>query len=172
MPKLKRRESPLSQTEQHQLISFHIPGRIQTIQATLQRASLDYGSLAGAAVLTRAIAGFLGLATRSGRLCKGDSYFQHEPNKSWEAKLSDIAGGNCISLDTLTAQQRAVVEAGINETNLAFAHLTFWSDLTNQDANGRARIDYQQQQVQRIRDFAYTIIELYNKHTSKLLTSA
>ena len=170
------RTVPLTEAEQKAFLSTHVPGRIAVIQAALKRANqimlehneLHYGSAALAALLTRAIAGFLGLGVRNGNLREDHSHFTQKDGKSWEVKLDDISGGSCLRIKPLSQPQRKIIEEGLNETNHAFAHLTFWSDPANQASGGLATPDYKQKQLERIRNFADTIIELYNKHTAGL----
>ena len=168
MAKLKKRANPLSKPQQRGFLVYHIPGRIHSIQSILQDERPDYLRLAGAAILSRSIAAFLGLSTRNGRLCQDHDYFPHESGQSWEVKLSDIDGGACLKVSDLTAIQRTHLEAGINETNRAFGHLTFWDDPASQDAGGRAKKVYLREQVLRIQRFVHAVIELYDQHTRGL----
>lgn len=172
MPKPKNRAQSLSKPQQRKFLAHHIPGRIRSIRGILGDGTPDYLQLAGAAILVRSIAGFLGFSTRNGRLCQDHDYFSHESGQSWEVKLSDIDGGTCLKVTDLTATERTSLEAGINETNRAFAHLTFWDDPANQDAGGQAKERYTREQLQRIQRFAETVIELYNRHTASLSGTA
>jgi len=165
MPKLTHRVSPLNNLEQKALIEYHIRERIKRIQATIQITSIDYVMLAGAFVLTRSIAHFLGLRISKGRLCEDHNYFHHEDCKSWEVKLSDIDGGSFVQIASLSAKHRSIIEDGFKETNLAFAHLTFWSDPANQDSQGRSNANYHREQVKKLRAFADTIIQLFYTQT-------
>ena len=70
----------------------------------------------------------------------------------------------------LTGAERAALETSINETNRAFAHLTFWHDPANQYARGRGTSAYVRGQVRRIQKFGEVVIELYNRHTTGLPT--
>jgi hypothetical protein len=172
MAKLRKRAYQLSKRQQRTFLTHHIPGRIRCVEGILRGGKPDYLELAGVAILARSIAGFLGFSVSSGRLCQEHCYFRHESGQSWEVKLSDIDGGACLKLTDLTATERTILEAGINETNRAFAHLTFCDDPANQDADGRAKDPYAQEQFQRIRRFAETVIELYNRHTGGLASGA
>ena len=168
MAKSQSRAQPLTDIEQREFIISHIPGRIRAIQKIVSGGKMTYLELAGVMVLARSISGFLGISTRNGRLCQDHGYFPHDLGKSWEVKLKDINGGACLKLSELTNEEQTVLEAGINEANLAFAHLTFWSSPVHQDARGRATIDYSQQQILKIQRFARTVIELYTRHTAGL----
>jgi hypothetical protein len=140
MPKLTKRTQVLTKPQQREFVSYHIPGRIQVIEVCFaDRGQIPYGKLAAAAIFSRAIAAFLGLSTRNGRLHSDHTYFPHEPGRSWEVKLSDIDGGSCLTLQDLTTQERDALENGINETNRAFAHLTY---LGRSCGSGFARTSY------------------------------
>jgi hypothetical protein len=168
---ITKRAHPLSKEQQEEFLTHHIPGRIRSIKKGLGSKTLNYIQLAGVAMLARSVAGFLGLGTSGGCLCEKHDYFAHKLGQSWEVKLSDVNGGACLKLSALLSTERTIVEDGINETNTAFAHLTFWNDPANQDTRGKAKEEYARKQVERIRKFAETVIELYEKHTKGLPTA-
>jgi hypothetical protein len=169
MPKLTNRADPLRKEHQREFLSFHIPGRIEVIESCFSDpGSIPYSKLAAAAIFSRSIAAFLGFTTRAGRLHSDHCYFPHERGKSWEVKLSDIDGGACLTLADLTLPERESLENGINETNRAFAHLTYWDAPADQDPRGRTTEDYRRAQVQRIRLFAQTVIDLLRRFTTGL----
>ena len=169
MPKLTKRTQPLTKPQQREFVSYHIPGRIQVIEGCFaDQGQIPYGKLAAAAIFARAIAAFLGFSTRSGRLHPDHTYFPHEPGRSWEVKLSDIDGGSCLALHDLTTQERDALENGINETNRAFAHLTYWDVPADQDSRGRATEIYRRAQVQRLRLFAETVVAVFRRATAGL----
>lgn len=169
MPKLTKRAQPLKKEHQREFVSFHIPERIRVIEACFAgQEPIAYGKLAAAALFSRAITAFLGFSTRNGRLHPDHSYFQHEPGGSWEVKLSDIDGGSCLTLGHLTTEEREALENGINETNRAFAHLTYWHIPADQDSRGRATEDYRRAQVQGLRLFAVTVKALFRRFTAGL----
>jgi hypothetical protein len=166
--KLTKRAHRLSKKHQRKFLSFHIPSRIEVIEACLAGREPNYGKLAAAAIFSRSIAAFLGFATKSGQLYADPSYFRHAQGQSWEVKLSDIDGGACLTLADLTARESEALENGINETNLAFAHLTYWDAPAAQDSHGGAIEDYRRAQLQRIRVFAQTVIDLFRRFTKGL----
>jgi len=86
----------------------------------LHCAQPAYRDLAVAAVFSRAIASFLGVGVRRGRLCADRDYFPHMSSQSWEVKITDV-GGEFIDIDTLSSANKSALEEGINETNRAFA---------------------------------------------------
>jgi hypothetical protein len=168
MAKLTKRAHRLSKERQRELLSFDIPGRIEVIEACFTGRSPAYGQLAAAAIFSRSIAAFLGFTTKNGQLSANRSYFPHEQGQSWEVKLSDINGGICLTLADLTVREREALENGINETNRAFAHLTYWDAPAEQDSRGRATDDYRRVQVHRIHVFARTVIDLFRRFTQGL----
>ncbi len=74
--------------------------------------------LAVAAIFSRAIASFLVIGVRSGRLCADRDYFQHLTGQSWEVKITDV-GGTFVDLNTLSGADKSTLEEEINETNRA-----------------------------------------------------
>jgi hypothetical protein len=169
MAKLTKRTKPLAKEHQREFVTYHIPQRIKIIETCLlSPGAISYEKLTAAAIFTRAIAGFLGLGCTKGKLQQSHAYFQHQPGQSWEVKLSDINGGSCLTLQDLSADEQAAIEAGINETNLAFAHLTYWDAPTVQDSLGRATDAYNRAQVQRIQIFAETVIALFRRVSAGL----
>jgi hypothetical protein len=163
MSKIAKRISMLTPAQQSAFVQVHVPGRIRSIHSALQTHT--YSDLAVAAIFSRAIASFLGLGTRQGRLCADRDYFQHALDQSWEVKVKDV-GGRFLDLNTLSSADKSALEEGINETNTALAHLTFWSDSSSQDDSGVATEDYIESQAERIRRFAETVIRLFHEHTN------
>jgi len=111
MSKLTIRTQRLTKLQQREFINYHIPQRIRVIEecfADQGQNSLWQTRRGG--VFTRAIAGFLGFNTRSGRLHSDCTYFHISPVRSWEVKLSDIDGGSCLTLNDLTAPERDALE--------------------------------------------------------------
>ena len=72
-----------------------------------------------------------------------------------------------MDLDTLSSADKSALEDGINETDKAFAHLTFWEDSSSQNDSGIARDEYIESQAERIRLFAETVIRLFHEHASR-----
>lgn len=165
MPKIPQRAGTLTPAQQLAFVQIHVPGRIRSIQSALHQPT--YKDLAAAAVFSRAIASFLGIGTRRGRLCADREYFQHAPDQSWEVKIKDV-GGQFVDPNTLSDADKSALEEGINETNTAFAHLTFWSDSSSQDESGVATERYIQLQAERIRRFSESVIRLFHDHTKNV----
>jgi hypothetical protein len=164
MQRLPHRTAPLTKRQQLAFLQKHVPGRIESIQSALS-GEPSYRDLAVAAIFSRSIAGFLGVGVRSGRLCADRDYFPHLSGQSWEVKISDV-GGEFIDLDTLSGADKSALEEGLNETNRAFAHLTFWPDSSSQDESGLATDAYVESQSQRVRAFADTVIRLFHERAS------
>ena len=165
MPKIPQRTGSLTHPQQIAFLQVHVPGRISAIQSALQHQP-TYKDLAVAAIFSRAIASFLGIGTSSGRLCADRKYFQHSPNQSWEVKIKNV-GGEFVDVDKLCSADKSALEEGINETNTAFAHLTFWSDPSSQNQSGLATDAYIQLQTRRIRSFADTVIRLFHEQAAR-----
>ena len=165
MPRISHRTGSLTRPEQIAFLQVHVPGRISAIQSALQHQP-TYKDLAVAAIFSRAIASFLGIGTSSGRLCADRKYFQHSPGQSWEVKIKNV-GGEFVDVDTLCHADKSALEQGINETNTAFAHLTFWPDPSSQNQSGLATDAYIQSQTQRIRIFADTVIRLFHEQAAR-----
>jgi hypothetical protein len=164
MARIEQRSARLTVPQQVAFLEVHVPGRIRSIHSALQHPT--YRDLAVAAVFSRAIASFLGIRTRSGRLCASREYFQHAKGESWEVKIQDV-GGQLVDLDTLSAAEKSALEDGINETNRAFAHLTFWTDASAQNESGLATDKYIESQADRIRLFSETVIRLFHDHAAR-----
>jgi hypothetical protein len=88
------------------------------------------------------------------------------PAQSWEVKIKDV-GGEFVDIDTLSRADKSALEEGINETNRAFAHLTFWPDSSSQNESGLATDAYIESQLERIRRFADTVIRLFHEHATR-----
>src|SRR5437879_4326781 len=88
-----------------------------------------------------------------------DFHTFHSRGQSWGVKIKDI-GGDVVDVDALCHADKSALEQGINETNTAFAHLTFWPDPSSQNQSGLATDAYIQSQTQQIRIFADTVIRL------------
>ena len=164
MARIEHRTARLTMPQQRAFLEVHVPGRIRSIQSALEQGT--YRELAAAAIFSRAIANFLGIGTRSGRLCADRKYFQHADGQSWEVKIRDV-GGQFVDLDTLSTADKSALEDGINETDRAFAHLTFWSDSSSQNDSGTANDEHIELQAQRIRLFCDTVIRLFYDHASR-----
>jgi hypothetical protein len=164
MARIKHRTAKLTVPQQLAFLQDHVPGRIRSIQSALGQRT--YRELAAAAIFSRAIANFLGIGTQSGRLCADRKYFQHADGHSWEVKIEDV-GGQFVDLDTLSSADKSALEDGINETDRAFAHLTFWGDSSSQTDSGLASDEYIESQAQRIRLFCDTVIRLFHDHASR-----
>src|SRR6266446_9750365 len=124
----KQRTHPLTHEEQKGFVQYHLPGRFQAIEFHLNRSPRVYGDLAAAAIFARALCGFLGLRVdRDGKLAQDRTYFEHAGKQSWEVKITDLAGGQFLRAEHLPAHDRTALEKGLQESNVAFAHLTFWT---------------------------------------------
>jgi hypothetical protein len=157
----KQRARPLSHDEQTGFVHHHLAGRFQAIDFHLKRSPRVYGDLAAAAIFARALCGFLGLrVSRDGKLVKGRTYFEHAGNQSWEVKITDLAGGQFLRVEDLSAHERSTLEKGLRETNVAFAHLTFWTDPTKQSADGGATDDSVRAQIATIEEFVRLAVRL------------
>ena len=165
MPRISHRTGSLTRPQQIAFLQVRVPGRISAIQSVLQHQP-TYKDLAVAAIFSRAIASFLGIGTSSGRLCADRKYFQHSPGQSWEVKIKNV-GGEFVDVDALCHADKSALEQGINETNTAFAHLTFWPDPSSQNQSGLATDAYIQSQTQQIRIFADTVIRLFHERVAR-----
>jgi hypothetical protein len=164
MPRTSHRIDKLSPPQQIAFLQEQVPGRISSIRYGLQQPT--YPGLAVAAIFSRAIAGFLGIGVRGGHLAPDKDYFIHvSPDSSWVVKITDV-GGEFVDFDRLSSADKSALEEGINETNRAFAHLTFWNDPSSQDADGLATGSYTELQCERIRRLADTVISLFEKHAA------
>lgn len=151
----KQRTHPLTRDEQRGFVHHHLPGRFQAIDTHLKRSPRLYGDLAAAAIFGRTLCGFLGLRVgRDGKLANDRTYFEHARKQSWEVKITDLAGGQFLRVEDLSTHDKSVLEKGLHETNVAFAHLTFWTDTTRQSADGRATEDSKRAQIAIIEAFA------------------
>jgi hypothetical protein len=121
--------------------------------------------LAVAAIFSRAIANFLGIGVRKGQLSPCHEYFIHLPPDSWEVKITDV-GGEFVEIDKLSSADKSALEEGLNETNKAFAHLTFWKAPSVQNQNSLAGDNYMESQRDRIRRFADTVIRLFRQQAA------
>ena len=155
-----RRAVPLSPIEQRQFVEHALPGRIRVIRNHLDDRS--YSSMAVVALVSRALASFLGIACdRSGRLVKASDYYEHTPGLSYEVKISDLTGGHLIDPQKLPDKVRKSLSEGILEANVGFAHLTFWPNSVDQTPSAAATNKYRDEQYQRIRSFAEAVIVLW-----------
>src|SRR5437867_11148437 len=107
MSKIAKRIGTLTPAQQSAFVQVHVRGRIRSIQSALHRHT--YSDLAVAAVFSRAIASFLGVGTRQGRLCADRDYFQHAPDQSWEVKVEDV-GGRFVDLNSLSSADKSALE--------------------------------------------------------------
>jgi hypothetical protein len=120
----------------------------------------NYPSMLVAAITARAIVGFLGLRHHDGKVCPATDYYPNDGKTSYEVKASDLDGGKLLNENDLTPSERSAVASGIRETDVAFAHLTFWSSGSDQSADGAATPRYTHEQFERIQLFAVTALKL------------
>ncbi len=154
------RAVPLSPIEQRQFVDEALPGRIRVIQGHLDDRS--YLGMAIVALMSRALAGFLGIARdRSGKLVKASEYYEHTSGSSYEVKISDLNGGQLIEPQKLPHKVQKTLSDGILEANVGFAHLTFWPSSVDQTPSAAATDKYRDERYQRIRSFAEAVIALW-----------
>jgi hypothetical protein len=68
----------------------------------------------------------------------------------------------------LSRQDATIFEKGLRETNVAFAHLTFWTDATKQLSEGRATADAIGAQAAIIEQFARLVVRLCQNRLKEL----
>ena len=124
MARIEHRTAKLTMPQQRAFLEVHVPGRIRSIQSALEQGT--YRELAAAAIFSRAIANFLGIGTRSGRLYADRKYFQHadgqkalkEAERSWIkwrddeamliARVGGAVGGSGMRVDFANAQLKLI----------------------------------------------------------------
>jgi hypothetical protein len=157
----KHRAKPLRKLEQRSFLRHHVPGRIDAITFHLSRSPRHYGDLAVAAIFGRALCSFMGIRVdRQGKLAKDRGYFEHSGKDSWEVKIRDLPRGKFLRIGDLSDQERSILESGLCEANLSFAHLTFWTNRKTQTSGGRATKIAKQTQAAIIERFANLSIRL------------
>ena len=164
--KPERRSIPLTDAQQEHILHDAIPWRIQIIRKCIGPEGNAFQNRTAAVLLSRAIAGFLGI--RLGKnglgLARDHEYYVHNDGCSWEVKIVDILGEDSfVDLDKLTSWDRRALEQGLAEANLAFAHITYWSDSGNQTSDGGPTADYQTEQRDKIKAFAEVVIRLFEE---------
>lgn len=161
----KRRRVQLSRAQQEHILQVAIPDRIRTIKACILDKAGAFSKRTAAVLLSRAIAGFLGIRLgKEGKgLARDQEYHVHIDGGSWEVKIIDIEGGSFVDLDKLTRGDRQAVEQGLAEANLAFAHITYWPDPGNQKPDGGPTTVYEKDQWEKIQAFAEVVIRLFEE---------
>jgi len=87
-------------------------------------------------------------------------YFEHVGKDSWEVKIKDLDGGEFLRIRDLSDEQRLILERGLREANVAFAHLTFWTDPKTQTSEGTATRRAIKAQARIVEEFARLSVQL------------
>lgn len=170
MPKVPNRFIPLTTKEQRHIVNQVIPQRIALVEACLREAP-TVSRLTAAGIHARSLAGFLGIRADLTSLKPDRKYHNHGGGKSYEVKISDIAGGilfDAVSLAALDQADQKSLRVGFDTINREFAHLTFWSDPSNQNPDASPNDKYIQDLKARISEFADTVIRLVRQRIKGL----
>ncbi len=162
------RSLPLDPQHQREILRQAIPSRLSVLHQFLKSSAPSYELTVASAVFSRAIAGFLGLGLKKGKLAHDRDHFEQEKKASWEVKITDISGGKFIDIASLSTQQKLDLENGLREVNTAFAHITFWADPNNQNPCGSPSDDYINKQQKCLRNLASAVMHIFKESSKNL----
>jgi hypothetical protein len=88
----------------------------------------DRTQVAIVALMSRALAGFLGIARdRSGKLVKASEYYEHTSGSSYEVKISDLNGGQLIEPQKLPRKVQKTLSDGTTFLSVVAASIRPWA---------------------------------------------